>query len=203
MDHVAFRSRTSGTPTPHPLPCIGLEHEEVALTGYSVVHDTAVTGFIPIEACKGLNFLKTDNAKTLYVVPYKQYQFTVEVTLTEREVTAYCEDGRPVFRFSLKLDATLEYGDRKTPFGLTDADNEAMTALLKQMVERDVRDAIFQAQTTFKTDYLQLDDAFRVAFPVEYESMDWDEAFSPVGVIAAEAEVNLKHDYVVDYAVDV
>lgn len=182
------------------LPCVGLEGGETALTGYSVVNDTKVIGFIPIEACKGLNILKTDMAKTLYVVPYKQYQFTLDTILTDRKIKAYYENGRPVFNISLKLDATLEYGDRKTPYGLGDADFEAISSNLRQIIEQDVKDAIFQAQTTFKTDYLQLDDAFRVAFPVVYDSMDWNVAFGQA-LIATEVEVDLKPAYMLDYDV--
>ncbi len=184
------------------LPCIGLEGKESALTGYSVVNDDKVVGFIPIEACKGLNILKTDMAKTYYVIPYKQFQFTVEATLTDRKIKAYYENGRPVFKISLKFDATLEYGDRKTPYNFGEADDKALTAILKQMIEQDVKEAIFQAQTTFKTDYLQLDDAFRVAYPQVYDSVDWNVAFEQA-LIAAEAEVSLKSAAMIDYSVDV
>jgi Ger(x)C family germination protein len=184
------------------LPCVGLEGVETVLTGYSVVDDTKVVGFIPIEACKGVNILKTDMAKTFYVIPYKQGQFTVDTTLMDRQIKAYYEGGRPVFKVSLKFDATLEYGDRKTPYGFSDADNAAMTAILKGLLERDVKDAIFQAQSTFKTDYLQFDDAFRVAFPAVYDEVDWGVAFQQA-LIATEVEVNLKSTYMLDYAADV
>lgn len=184
------------------LPCIGLEDEQIALTGYSVVNDDRVVGFIPIEACKGLNILKTDMATTFYVIPYKQFQFTVETTLTDRKIKAYYENGRPVFKISLKFDATLEYGDRKTPYSFGEADDEALTAMLKGMIEQDVKEAIFQAQTTFKTDYLQLDDAFRVAYPHVYDSVDWNVAFGQA-LIAAEAEVSMKSASMIDYSIDV
>ena len=192
----------SGTYTGILIPCIGLQDQQTALTGYSVVHDDRVIGFIPIEACKGLNLLKTDSATNYYVIPYKQFQLSVEVVLTDREIKATYENGRPAFKISLKLDATLEYGDKKTPYNFTDTDNQAVTGILKQIIEQDVRDAVYQAQYTFKTDYLQLDDAFRVAYPEVYDSMDWNVSFGEA-TISAEAEVNLKPTIRVDYSVDV
>ena len=184
------------------IPCIGMQDQQSAVTGYSVVHDDRVTGFIPIESCKGLNLLKTDKAINFYVIPYKQFQLTVEAVLTDRKVKATYENGKPAFKFSLKFDATLEYGDKKIPYKITDADSQAVSGILKQIIEQDVRDAIYQAQYTFKTDYLQLDDAFRVAYPEVYDSMDWNVSFGEAS-IAAEVEVNLKPTYLVDYSVDV
>jgi len=184
------------------IPCVGLEGQHIALTGYSVVNDDRVVGFIPIEACKGLNILKADMASTVYVIPYKGSQFTMDTTLMDRQVKAYYENGKPVFKFSLKFDASLEYGDKKTPYSFGDADKKELTAILKQLIEQDVKEAIYQAQRTFKTDYLQLDDAFRVAFPVVYDSMDWNVAFGEA-TIMAEAEVNMKSSSMVDYTVDV
>ena len=85
---------------------------------------------------------------------------------------------------------------------MSDADNEALSGILKQRIEQDVNDAIFQAQTEFKTDYLQLDDAFRVTFPEVADSMDWNVAFEQA-TIAAEVEVSLKSAYSLDYTTDV
>ncbi len=183
------------------IPCVGLQEQEIALTGYSVVNDTRVIGFIPIEACKGLNILKTDNAKSMYIIPFNGVQYTVEADLTKRTIQAFYENGAPAFKISLNFDATLEYGDKKLPYGFNDADNKAMTDMLTQRIDQDVRDAIYQAQTTFHTDYLQLDDAFRVAYPVIADSMDWNEAFTRAA-ITPEVKVNLKSTYMMDYSVD-
>jgi spore germination protein KC len=183
------------------IPCIGLQEQEIALTGYSVVNDTRVIGFIPIADCKGLNILKTDKAKSFYIIPLNGIQYTVEADLTKRTTQAFYENGTPAFKISLSFDATLEYGDKKLPYGFNDADNKQMTGMLERMIDQDVRDAIYQAQTTFHTDYLQLDDAFRVAFPVIEDSMDWNEAFARAA-ITPEVKVNLKSTYMMDYGVD-
>jgi hypothetical protein len=182
------------------IPCVGLQEKEIALTGYSVVNDTKVIGFIPIDACKGLNILKADNAESFYVIPFDQKLFTVEADLTKRKIDASYENGKPAFKISLSFDATLEYGDKKLPYDFDDVKNEAMTAMLKEMIAQDVRDAIYQAQTIFRTDYLQLDDAFRVAYPLIAESMDWNEAFAQAA-ITPEVELNLKSTYMMDYSV--
>ena len=183
------------------IPCIGLQEKEIALTGYSVVNNTKVIGFIPIEACKGLNILKTDKAKSFYVIPFNGVQYTVEADLTKRTTEAFYENGAPVFKISLSFDATLEYGDKKLPYSFGAADNEALTAMIKRMIDQDVRDAVYQAQSTYHTDYLQLDDAFRVAFPLVAESMNWNEAFARAA-ITPEVDVSLKSTYMMDYSVD-
>ena len=85
------------------LPTIGLQDQQIALTGYAVVNDTRVIGFLPIADCKGLNILKTDMAKTIYIIPYKQNQFTVETVLMDRKVKTTYENGKPSFKFSLTL----------------------------------------------------------------------------------------------------
>lgn len=183
------------------MPCIGLQDGQTALTGYSVVNDTKVIGFIPIEACTGLNIIKVDKAQTNYDVPYGQSVFAVETILTKRKVKAFYTDGKPAFLVSLSFDAKLNYGNNQLPYGLGDADIEALTALVKQMIEKGVQDAVFQAQNAFKTDYLQLDDAFRVAYPTAFRSMDWNEAFARA-TIATEVEVNLEFNQLMDYSVN-
>ena len=183
------------------IPCVGLQDREVALKGYSVVNDTKVIGFIPIEDCKGLNILKADGADSFYSLPFDGVQYTVEAVLTKRTTRASYENGAPAFKISLSFDASLEYGDKKLPYGLSGADSAAMTGMLERMIDQDVRDAIYQAQTTFRTDYLQLDDAFRVAYPVIAESVDWNEAFARAA-ITPEVKVNLKTAYMMDYSVD-
>ena len=184
------------------LPCVGLQSAEVALTGYSVVNDAEVIGFIPIEACKGLNMLKTDHAKSFYVIPFKGDYYTLETMLTKRHTATTYVDGRPHFTISLDFDATLEYGDRKTPYNFKDEDKRAMTDTLKSLILQDVSDAIIQAQNTFRTDYLQLDDAFRVTYPVLAEEMDWSDGFASA-VITPDIEVKLSTASMIDYGTDV
>lgn len=181
------------------IPCVGLQDKEIALTGYTVVNDTKAVGFIPIEASKGMNILKADKALSNYLVPYHENLFTYETVVTGRQTKTAYENGHPAFTISLNFDATLLYGDKKTPYGLADADYEAMTSLLEQMIRQDVQDAIFQAQSTFHTDYLQLDDAFRVTYPVLYEQMDWNDAFARAA-ITPEVKVKLKKSNMLDYS---
>jgi Ger(x)C family germination protein len=183
------------------IPCVGLEDKEIALTGYSVVNDTRVIGFIPIESCKGLTILKAERAKAVYVVPYQKDSYTVDTTLTGRGVKAFYEDGRPSYQISLSFDATLEYGDGKVPYGLGDAAGREMTSILEQMISRDARDAIDQAQTAFRTDYLQFDDAFRVAYPVIFDSLDWNTAFAQAA-FSLKVKVNLDLSSMIDYGVE-
>jgi len=184
------------------IPTIGLQGKEVIMTGYSIVNDTKVVGFLPIEECKGLNMLKVDNAESFYIIPYKNDHYTVQTLLTKRSVKASFENGKPAFNVSLNFDASLEYADKKTPYAIKDADSQALTSFLEQMIKLDVTQAIQKAQSTFNTDYFQFDDAFRARFPVLADHMDWNNEFSKA-LITVDTKVKLNSTYMMDYAADV
>lgn len=180
------------------IPCFDLLDKEVALVGYSVVNGEKVTDFIPIEESKGLNMLKVDNARSHYIIPYKQNQLTIETTLKKRKQKAEYQDGNISFKVSLAYGATVEYGDMKTPYALTEADEQALTDELKKLIEQDVTIAVMEAQNKYKTDYIQFDDAFRVAYPVEFEKMNWGEEFVKAPV-AFDIKVELDMRHIIDY----
>lgn len=179
------------------IPLIGLAGQETALTGYTVVNDTRAVGFIPIDECAGVNLLKSDLAKTFYVVPYRGMQLTVETCLRDRKLTAAYSDGRARFTHSLRVDAAVEYGDKKTPYDLTEEDREALTQTVEGLVAGDVQTAFQQAQDAYKTDYLQCDDAFRVKYPVLFDSLDWGTTF-----VQAEMKVDVKVDLTISHMLD-
>lgn len=180
------------------IPCIGLQDREVAFTGYTVVNDTKAIGFIPIENCVGLNMLKADKAKSFYIVAYQNQRFSIEVTLTKRKILSDYQDGRANFTFSLNFDATIEYGDRKTPYHLTKEKQQEIKGALEQMILQDLLTAFDQAQKEFQTDYLQCDDAFRVKNPILYESLNWTDTF--VGAnLTAKIDIDLVSKHMLDY----
>jgi Ger(x)C family germination protein len=181
------------------IPSIGLRDEETTLMGYTVVNDTRAVGFIPIDECAGVNLLKSDGAMTFYVVPFRDLQLTVETTLQKRKLTAAYSDGRARLTFSLRVDATVEYGDKKTPYDLTDADCATLTQTVEGLVARDVQTAFQQAQDEFKTDYLQCDDAFRVKYPVLFDSLDWGETFVQADM-NVDVQVDLSINHMLDYS---
>ena len=159
------------------IPCVGLQGESMAFTGYTVVNGTKAVGIVPVAECKGLNMLKSNSAKTFYTIPFQGESFTIETTVKKMKLAADDENGHASFAFSLSFDASLEYGSRKTPYSLTKKENEELTELLKQQIVKDLLTAIYQAQAVYRTDYLQCDDAFRVKYPVLFEQMNWNDVF--------------------------
>jgi len=183
------------------IPCIGLQDKEISLVGYSVVNDTKVTDFIPIEASKGLVMLKAEKARSYFIVPYNDFQFTVETTLTKRKVKASYVDGKINFAVTLAFKAKVMYGDKKTPYNLDDNATQEMTATLKEMIEKELLAAIVQAQKEYKTDYLQMDDIFRIKYPVEFEKMDWQNEFLKAN-ITIDTKVVLSATHMMDYGLN-
>ncbi len=183
------------------IPCIGLQDTSTALKGYCVVYDTKVVGFIPLAACDGLNLLKVEKARADYTIDYKQYQLTVDTVLSKRRIEPNYSDGKITFTISLKFNATLKYGNTKTPYGLTDEDSKAIETIMKDKIKNQVLAAVYQAQHVYKTDYFQFDDAFRTKYPVVFESVDWSKEFSKIDVTPI-IEVSLTVDEMMDYKTD-
>jgi spore germination protein KC len=188
----------SSTYTGILIPCIGLQDKEISLVGYSVVNGNKVTDFISIDASKGLVMLKAEKAKSHFVVPYKKFLFTVETTLTKRKVRAFYVDGKINFAAILAFKAKVMYGDKKTPYNLDDNATQEMTTTLKEMIEKELLAAVEQAQKKYKTDYLQLDDTFRIKYPIAFEKMDWQNEFLKAN-ITIDTKVVLSTTYMMDY----
>jgi hypothetical protein len=163
------------------------------------VNNAIVIGFIPSAQTAGLNNLKTNKAKHNYIIPFNEVNYTAETTLTKRKMKPYYENGEIRFVITLNFKAEILYGDKKTPYGLTDANIEEMQALLTEMVKKDADEAIEQAQKEYQTDYLQLDDAFRIKYPALFDEMDWQEEFLKSD-ITSEIKVNLETAAMMDYS---
>ena len=180
------------------MSCIGLNEEQIALTGYSVVDNNKITGFIPVEESKAVVFLKADKPKLTYVVPYNDINLTIEVELKKRKITASYENGVIGFDIKCDFDASLMYGDQKTPYNFEDTATKEVTQILKDMLLRELYAAIERAQVEYKCDYFQFDDEFRIRYPVEFENMDWQIEF-PKSIITINVTVDLSTDYMMDY----
>ena len=159
------------------IPSFGIRNQDTVLAGYSVVNGSRVTGFIPIEYCKGLNMLKAEKAKTYFDVPYEDKLFTVKTVLVKRAITPVYQNGGFNFLFKLQFKATVEHGNVKTPYHLDNDMLKEMESTLRQSILEQLIMAMDQAKNTYQTDYLQMDDAFRIKYPVLFEQLDWQQAF--------------------------
>jgi Ger(x)C family germination protein len=180
------------------IPCVGLRHENLALIGYSVVSGPAVTGFIPLEESTGMTFLKTDKPKFHFIVPYNDMNFTIEVVLTKRKIKPSYENGKISFDIGMDCKAEVLYGDKKTPYYFEETAAAEVAETLSGMLKEQFSDAITRAQKEFSCDYLQFDDVFRVKYPVEFESMDWQKEF-PGTSMNMDVKVELSTRWGLDY----
>jgi hypothetical protein len=159
------------------IPSFSIRNQDTILAGYSVVNGSHVTGFIPIEYCKGLNMLKAEKARTFFDVPYQDKLFTVKTVLDKRSITPIYKNGEFNFLFKLQFKATVEHGNVKTPYHLNKDALKEMESTLRQSILEQLIIAMDQAQNTYQTDYLQMDDAFRIKYPALFEQLDWQQAF--------------------------
>ncbi len=180
------------------MPCFDLRDDQTDLVGYSVISGHSVIGFIPIEESKGIHMLKADKAIIFYSVPYEDNVFSVESKLSKRTVTTQYQNNEISFIFTLHFKSTVEYGSKKTPYNLEKDALKKVDSTLKQMMLESLLHTVNQAQNQFQTDYLQLDDAFRIKYPAAFESLNWQEVFVKVKIyfdIQTETTVSPSMDY--------
>lgn len=177
---------------------VGTQDNEIAILGYSVVNDNKVTGFIPIEEAKGLLLIKSKNPKLSYDVPYKDLKLTIEVTSKKPKIKPSYKDGKISFDLKFDCKAKLMYGDKKTPYDLTDKDTKKIGDILSAMLKKELEDTVAQAQNTFNCDYLQFDDIFRIKYPEDYEKLDWKNEFYKISV-TIDVKVDMSTTYMMDY----
>jgi len=157
------------------LPDINIIGEAIALTGYSVIHDSYYIDQIPITETKGINFILNDKVECIYVVPFKDHRATVDVELKKKKITPFYKNKKISFRTEFELDGLVKYLDIND--GFDEESQREVEKNLKQMIEKDINSAILKSQKEIECDYLDFDEVFRIKFPNEYEKMDWYKAY--------------------------
>lgn len=180
------------------IPCIGLQEENIALKGYSVLNNTKVDNFIPVEESKALIFFKADKAKFRYIVPYKDVNYTIETELKKRDTKPKYENGKITFEVKFDIQASIMYGSKKIPYNLTDDDITKISDALKETFKNELIVTVDQSQNKFMCDYLQFDDTFRIKYPNDFLKMDWTTEY-PKADIKIDVNINLKVDDLMKY----
>lgn len=180
------------------LPCIGLQEQNISLVGYSVVNGSTIVGFIPAQTSKGMIFIKADKPQFNYVMPYKNNQFTIQVKLKKRKVKPTYKNDEIHFEMSFEFDATLMYGDKRTPYHFTETDQANVTRSLEEMLKTELTEAVLLAQDYYKSDYLQFDDEFRIKYPSQFDKMDWQTEFEKA-TFSIDVKVVLSNTWMMDY----
>lgn len=182
------------------MPCISLENGTLALVGYSVLCSSKVTGFIPVSDTKihGIYFIKVDKPRKVYLVTYKDIDYTIEVKMKKRKVDTSYSEGNISMNLAFDFSGVLQYGNKKTPYKLDENDLQNISSVLGDVIRSEIDAAIDQAQHEFNCDYLQFDDRFRIKYPDEFEEIDWNEQFSKIST-TVEVNVQTKMEPGLDY----
>jgi len=152
---------------------IGLVDQEIRLDGYSVFRDAKLVGLIRVEEASGLLYLLAERPVWVYRLPGDGGFITAEVKLNKRKIKSTYQDGRIRFQVQLAFGATIQYKSDVKLFPLNGQNIQRYSDELNQVLSQEVRTAIEQSQNTFQCDYLDFGEAFRLAYPDEFERMDW------------------------------
>ena len=183
------------------IPRFDLNENTVYLSGYSVISDSKIAGFLPLEDSKGTIFLKTNKVKFQYIIPFRDINLTIEVILNKRKIKTNYENNKITFNVQIDFEAELMYGDKKTPYGFVNEAIKEAEQTLKSVLENEMSSAIEKAQKDFECDYLQFDDVFRIKYPEIFKEMDWGNEFKNANVETV-INVNLRSKKMLDYGLN-
>lgn len=177
---------------------IGLVDRQIKLDGYSVFRDTKLVGFIPIEDSRGMSYMLSNQPVWVYRLPGDAGFFTAEVKLDRRKIKPTYQNGRIGLQVQLAFKATIQYKSDVNLFPLNEQNIRRYCEDLNQVLAQEVMFAIKQSQNQFQSDYLNFGDAFRLAYPDEFERMDWSAEYPK-----AEIEVDTSIDISVSDKIDI
>lgn len=177
---------------------IGLVDKQIRLDGYSVFRDAKLVGFIPMEDSRGLSYMLSDKPIWVYRLPGGDGFVTAEVELARRKIKPSYRDGRIGFQVQLAFKAAIQYKSDVSLFPLNEQNIRRYCEDLNQVLAQEIRAAIEQSQNQFQSDYLNLGEVFRLAYPDEFERMDW-----PAEYPGAEIEVSTSIDISVSDKIDI
>jgi hypothetical protein len=177
---------------------IKLQDKRLKIEGYSVFRDAKLVGFIPIENSHGMAYLIGQSPVWAYRLPGDDGFITSEVTLGQRNIKPSYQDGKIKFQIKLAFKVTIQYKSSVGLFPLNDQNIRQYSDNLNQVLASEVRTTIEQSQKQFQSDYLFFGEAFRLAYPDEFERMDWQAEYQ-----TAEFDISTSVDSSVSDKMDV
>jgi spore germination protein KC len=178
------------------IPNFGVKDQEIALTGYMVIHKGVYYGLIPFSQSKGMVYFLNENAKWIYSVPYGEDQrATVAASVEDKHIKPHYSEGKVSFDVEFTFHSVIQYLTQND--GLDDKAQKEVKANLQELLTKEIYHTIEQAQNIYQCDYLNFDDAFRVAYPEAFENMDWYSEF-----LSAQYNIRVKTDISVGAGMD-
>lgn len=168
---------------------MAIENQQIKLNGYSVFRDAKLVGFIPIEDSRGLTFVSGKRPVWVYRLEGAGAFVTAEVERVKREIKPSHENGAVKFEVTLAFEATIQYKSAISLFPMDDESIEKFSDDLNRVLKQEVEAAIELSQKQFQSDYMEFGEAFRLAYPDEFEKMDWAAEY-PKAAIEVKTSVD-------------
>ncbi len=178
--------------------CIGLQDNQLVLTGYSVFRSSKCIGFIPVKEARGLVFLLAKEPAWVYRVPFGGNYATVEVKVAKKKITPAYQEGAVRFSVQFEFEAMVRYVSGVLMFPLDEQAMQEISQNLQQALEEELRLTIERSQKEFQSDYLLFGEEFRIDYPEVYEGMNWNEEY-PNAQIGLKTKVDLSVSPKMDY----
>ena len=181
------------------IPNICMNEKNLELNGYSVVKNNKTIGMISAEESKGLIYMKTDNAKWTYNVPYENGQYIIEVELNGKKTKPYYDNGVISFDLSFDFHAQLQYSDQKCACNVGDDLLNGLKQTLQATIEKELTQTVFLSQQYYACDYLSFDDEFHIKYPEIFHQLNWNETY-PTVQVKINTKLELEHQDMMDYS---
>ncbi len=146
----------------------------LAYTGYTVIQDGKMRGFIPLEEAWGLLWLLGDNISRMYTVDTGEYMSTLKVDGTGRKITPHFRNGQVSFDISMSFHATMMYTSKNINF------DEKQQAIVKGMLQQQLLDNLssnISHSQEIGCDYLGFNKAFCITYPNAAKQLNWTSAY--------------------------
>ena len=172
---------------------------QLKLIGYTVFDGEKSVGFIPYEASHGILYFESKGfvkPRIDYVVPLQDSKITVTAALGGKDIKVQFEEEKPVFFIDISFESTILYSSDNTP--VTKQKEQEVKEKLKEMITRELNDALNTSQSTYGCDYLSFCEPFRICFPDKFENIDWKSEFKKAQ-FNLNVTVNLRENQPLDY----
>ena len=158
------------------LPEINLVDEENTLTGYSVFKDAKYIGLIPADQRKGVVYLMAPKSKFYYEVNYKGRKIQIMCRIKSKKINPQFDKKQLTFKIGMVFDAQICYMDELVQFD--ENDKEEMSKKLKELIKKDIADALYVSQKEYRCDYLLFYKYFRAYNQSKFKTVDWEEMYA-------------------------
>ncbi|MGE5372339.1 MAG: Ger(x)C family spore germination protein [Solirubrobacterales bacterium] len=165
------------------------------IAGAAVFKQDRLVGWLDESQTRGLNYLKNKVKGCFLTIPnprHEQKKISVERLNGETYIIPQFVNGKPIIRVLVKASADIAESNGS----LNTLDEQLIKQIetgISASVNRDIRAALFAAQTRYNTDVVGFGLAFSRSYPREWRAMkqDWDQIF-PLLEVKVEVKTDLR-----------